>query len=308
MILILIFSALIYQLTASQNTSASSIKTSTKLLIIFNNAIIISIYRHILMSDIKLEFVGKQVKDMYGAYVGKVIGLVTDIDGSIESVGVDCGSIGLKQLLYEQLLVQGDYVIFIPKWRMEAQKLLRQKSLTIKRVKALENLVEENDLMKDDAEVLHLIYEKRLVDLENNEQDVINALNSRLQELDSQSTTIKTIIFDAKLQYRSNDIGEDTYQQINTNSIELLDRIKLEKDEITSFLSRITQPYVEAPTVEFEETKIESQEIIEEVSEVEPISEDINNNEKQESATSEDVQNDETESNWLNEVLTRDTA
>lgn len=264
------------------------------------------------MSDIKLEFVGKQVKDMYGAYVGKVIGLVTDIDGSIESVGVDCGSIGLKQLLYEQLLVQGDYVIFIPKWRMEAQKLLRQKSLTIKRVKALENLVEENDLMKDDAEVLHLIYEKRLVDLENNEQDVINALNSRLQELDSQSTTIKTIIFDAKLQYRSNDIAEDTYQQINTNSIELLDRIRLEKDEITSFLSRITQPYVEAPTIELEETKIESQEIIDEVSEAEPISEDINNNdnENRESAPSEDVQNNEAEaeSNWLNEVLTRDTA
>ncbi|MGI8720052.1 MAG: CdvA-like protein, partial [Nitrososphaeraceae archaeon] len=248
--------------------------------------------------------------DMYGAYVGKVIGLVTDIDGSIESVGVDCGSIGLKQLLYEQLLVHGDYVIFIPKWRMEAQKLLRQKSLTMKRVKALENLVEENDLMKDDAdaEVLHLKYEKRLIDLENNEQDVINALNSRLQELDSQSTTIKTIIFDAKLQYRSNDIAEDTYQQINTNSIELLDRIKLEKDEITSFLSRITQPYVEAPTIELEETKIESQEIIDEVSVAEPISEDINNNEKQESAPSEDVQNDETESNWLNEVLTRDTA
>lgn len=262
------------------------------------------------MSDIKLEFVGKQVKDMYGAYVGKVIGLVTDIDGSIESVGVDCGSIGLKQLLYEQLLVQGDYVIFIPKWRMEAQKLLRQKSLIIKRVKALENLVEENDLMKDDAEVLHLKYEKRIVDLENSEQDVINALNSRLQDLDSQSTTIKTIIFDAKLQYRSNDISEDTYQQINTNSIELLDRINLEKDEITSFLSRITQPYVEAPTIELEETKIESQEIIEEVSEAEPISGDINNNEKQESAPSEDVQNDEaeTESNWLNEVLTRDTA
>jgi hypothetical protein len=262
------------------------------------------------MSDIKLEFVGKQVKDMYGAYVGKVIGLVTDIDGSIESVGVDCGSIGLKQLLYEQLLVQGDYVIFIPKWRMEAQKLLRQKSLTIKRVKALENLVEENDLMKDDAEVLHLKYEKRLVDLENNEQDVINALNSRLQELDSQSTTIKTIIFDAKLQYRSNDIAEDTYQQINTNSIELLDRIKLENDEITSFLSRITQPYVEAPSIELEETKIESQEIIDEVSEAESISEDINNNENEnrESAPSEDVQNDEAESNWLNEVLTRDTA
>lgn len=260
------------------------------------------------MSDIKLEFVGKQVKDMYGAYVGKVIGLVTDIDGSIESIGVDCGSIGLKQLSYEQLLVQGDYVIFIPKWRMDAQKLLRQKNLTLKRVKALENLVADNDLMKDDAEVLHLIYEKRLVDLESNEQDVINTLNSRQQELDLQSTTIKTIIFDAKLQYRSNDIVEETYQQISTNSTQLLDRIKLEKDEINSFLSRITQPHTELVSNESEDKNINpSQEDIDHVSEVES-NPDIENDEKLRSTSSDDTQGDEAEGNWLNEVLTKDTT
>jgi hypothetical protein len=264
------------------------------------------------MSDIKLEFVGKQVKDMYGAYVGKVIGLVTDIDGSIESIGVDCGSIGLKQLSYEQLLVQGDYVIFIPKWRMDAQKLLRQKNLTLKRVKALENLVADNDLMKDDAEVLHLIYEKRLVDLESNEQDVTDTLNSRQQELDLQSTTIKTIIFDAKLQYRSNDIVEETYQQISTNSTQLLDRIKLEKDEINSFLSRITQPHSEVVSNEFsnqsEDKNISpSQEDIDHVSEVES-NPDIENDEKLRSTSSGDTQGDEVEGNWLNEVLTKDTT
>ena len=277
-------------------------------MIIFNYAIIISECHFNLMSDIKLEFVGKQVKDMYGAYVGKVIGLVTDIDGSIESIGVDCGSIGLKQLSYEQLLVQGDYVIFIPKWRMDAQKLLRQKNLTLKRVKALENLVADNDLMKDDAEVLHLIYEKRLVDLEGNEQDVINTLNSRLQELDLQSTTIKTIIFDAKLQYRSNDIVDETYQQISTNSTELLDRIKLEKDEINSFLSRITQPHSEVVSNELEDKNINpSQEDTDHVSEVDS-NPDIENDEKLRSTSSGDAQGDEVEGNWLNEVLTKDTT
>jgi len=263
------------------------------------------------MSDIKLEFVGKQVKDMYGAYVGKVIGLVTDIDGSIESVGVDCGSTGLQKLSYDQLLVQGDYVIFIPKWRMDAQKLQRQKNLTLKRVKALENLVEENDLMKDDAEVLHLIYEKRLADLESNEQEVVNTLNSRLRELDVQSTTIKTIIFDAKLQYRSNDILEETYQEINANSAELLDRIQLEKDEINSFLSRITQPYSEITTNESEDKSVdlaqtEDQHVEQTIMEtVTSNSEDIK---EQNSAVSSESQDDETEGNWLNEVLTKDTT
>lgn len=263
------------------------------------------------MSDIKLEFVGKQVKDMYGAYVGKVIGLVTDIDGSIESVGVDCGSTGLQKLSYEQLLVQGDYVIFIPKWRMEAQKLLRQKNLTLKRVKALENLVEENDLMKDDAEVLHLIYEKRLVDLESNEQEVVNTLNSRLRELEVQGTTIKTIIFDAKIQYRSNDILEETYQEINTNSTELLDRIQLEKDEINSFLSRITQPYSEIVTNgskdnNIDQTQIEEQHVDE--TGMETDTSDSENIKEQTSTVFGDSQDDEMEGNWLNEVLTKDTA
>ena len=263
------------------------------------------------MSDIKLEFVGKQVKDMYGAYVGKVIGLVTDIDGSIESVGVDCGSTGLQKLSYEQLLVQGDYVIFIPKWRMEAQKLLRQKNLTLKRVKALENLVEENDLMKDDAEVLHLIYEKRLVDLESNEQVVVNTLNSRLRELEVQGTTIKTIIFDAKLQYRSNDILEETYQEINTNSTELLDRIQLEKDEINSFLSRITQPYSEIVTNGSEDRNIDQTQTEEQHVDGMGMETETSGSEaikEQNSTVFGDSQDNEIEGNWLNEVLTKDTA
>ena len=197
------------------------------------------------MSELKLEFVGKQVKDMYGTHIGKVIGLVTDIDGSIESVGVDCGSVGLKQLPYEQLLVQGDYVIYIPRWRMDAQKLVRQKSLTLKRIKALQDLVADNDQMKSDAEIVYLKYENRLRALEGEEHGVINTLKSRLEELDSQAASIKTVVFDAKLQYRSNDMTEETYQQVNMNANELLGHINLEKEEISNFLTRISQHTVD---------------------------------------------------------------
>ena len=197
------------------------------------------------MSELKLEFVGKQVKDMYGTHIGKVVGLVTDIDGSIESVGVDCGSVGLKQLPYEQLLVQGDYVIYIPRWRMDAQKLVRQKSLTLKRIKALQDLVADNDQMKSDAEIVYLKYENRLRALEGEEHVVINTLKSRLEELDSQAASIKTVVFDAKLQYRSNDMTEETYQQVNMNANELLEHINLEKEEISNFLTRISQHTVD---------------------------------------------------------------
>ena len=197
------------------------------------------------MSELKLEFVGKKAKDMYGTYIGKVIGIVTDVDGSIESVSVDCGSAGIKNLPYEQLLVQGDYVIFIPKWRLDAQKLLREKSMALKRIKALQEIVSENDNMKDDAELAYLKYEKRLDKLNENTTEIIERLHQRISELDIESKRIKAVLFDAKLQYKSNEITEEIYQQIGLNTNDLLDHINLEKTEIKNIMNRFTQQTLE---------------------------------------------------------------
>lgn len=70
------------------------------------------------------DIVGREVKDMYGTLVGKVLGTLTDIDGSIQTVGVDCGSEGLKQIQYEQLVLQEDIVIYIPKWRLDRKSVV----------------------------------------------------------------------------------------------------------------------------------------------------------------------------------------
>src|SRR5919107_6049733 len=197
------------------------------------------------MSELKLEFVGKKVKDMYGTYIGKVIGIVTDVDGSIESVSVDCGSTGIKNLPYEQLLVQGDYVIFIPRWRLDAQKLLREKSLTLKRIKALQEIVSENDNMKDDAELFYLKYEKRLDKLGENTKEIIDRLHQRISELDTELKRMKLVLFDARLQYKSSEITEDIYQQISLHTNELIDHINLENSEIKNIINKLTQQTVD---------------------------------------------------------------
>ena len=193
------------------------------------------------MSEVKLEFIGKQVKDMYGTYMGKVIGMVTDIDGSIESVSVDCGYAGLKQLVYEQLLVQGDNVIFIPKWRLDVQKLLRQKNLALQRIKALQEMVTANDLMREDVELVYIKYQKRLQDLEDKVKIVLEQLQERLNQIDTESQNIKSVLFDAKLQYRSNEITEETYQQISLSTNDLIEHVNLEKGEINNVISRLSQ-------------------------------------------------------------------
>lgn len=197
------------------------------------------------MSEEKLGFVGKQVKDIYGTYIGRVVGIITEIDGEIETVGVDCGSAGLKQLPYEQLVIQGDYVFFIPKWRLEAQKLLRQKSLTLKRIKALQDIVAENDSMKEDAELVSIKYEKKLHELEDAEKVVGDKLQARVAELDAEARNIKAVLFDAKLQFRSNEMREETYQQIKVQTDELLEHIVNEKTEIANVRTKMAQQTLE---------------------------------------------------------------
>ena len=197
------------------------------------------------MSEEKLGFVGKQVKDIYGTFIGRVVGIITEIDGEIETVGIDCGSGGLKQLPYEQLVIQGDYVFFIPKWRLDAQRLLRQKSLTLKRIKALQDIVAENDSMKEDAELVYVKYEKKLVELEGMEKQVNDTLNSRIGELDAEARNIKAVLFDAKLQFRSNEMKEETYQQIKVQTDELIEQINNEKTEIGNVRTKLAAQTIE---------------------------------------------------------------
>lgn len=216
------------------------------------------------MSEEKLGFVGKQVKDIYGTYIGRVVGIITEIDGEIETVSVDCGSSGLKQLPYEQLVIQGDYVFYIPKWRLEAQKLLRQKSLTLKRIKALQDIVSENDAMKDDAELVYLKYDKKLQDLEESQKAIDGKLQSRIVELDTESKNVKGVLFDAKLQFRSNEMKEETYQQIKIQTDELLEHIANEKTEIANVRTKLANQTLENITAATSESTSDSQSPIQE--------------------------------------------
>ena len=185
------------------------------------------------------DIVGREVKDMYGTLVGKVLGTLTDIDGSIQTVGVDCGSEGLKQIQYEQLVLQEDIVICIPKWRLQAQKFLREKGLTIRRINALEDIVSENGEMKDDAEIIHNKYKSKLATLDQIESKIKSEFLVRLGEIEDQEKMVKEILFDAKVQIKSEEITESTFTTIQMHANNILERFSHEKAEIDKVQKRI---------------------------------------------------------------------
>ena len=195
------------------------------------------------------DIIGKNVKDMYGTFMGKVVGTITDIDGSIQSVGIDCGSQGLQQVQYEQLVAQNDVVIFIPKWRLDSQRLIREKQLTLRRLKALIDIVSENDDMKADAEIIHEKYKSKLVSLDETESQIKAKLEARLTELDDQMKSAKMLLFDAKVQFKSNEISDTTFETVKSCTNEVIEHVTHETAEISNVKSRIADLELEVQEI-----------------------------------------------------------
>ena len=214
------------------------------------------------MSNDDMEIIGKPVKDMYGTSMGKVIGTMTDIDGSIQTVGVDCGSQGLQQIPFEQLVTQGEVVIFIPKWRLESQRLLREKGLTLRRLKALMDIVSENDEMRDDAAIINDKYKSQLITFEEAEKEINSKLETRLGELDEQMKAVKMLVFDAKVQFKSNEISESMFESVKTHTTDLIEHITHENAEISNVQRRIAdlnmevQQALEAPPKHLQDSAV----------------------------------------------------
>ena len=223
---------------------------------------VIQISKLIHMTHDDIEIIGKNVKDMYGTFMGKVVGTITDFDGSIQSVGIDCGSQGLQQIQYEQLVVQGEVVIFIPKWRLDSQRLIREKQLTLRRLKALIDIVSENDDMKTDAEIIHEKYKSKLVSLDETEHEIKAILEARLTELNEQMKSAKMLSFDAKVQYKSNEISDATFETVKSCTTEVIEHVTHETAEIANVKSRIADLELEVqeitapPTPDIQESAV----------------------------------------------------
>ena len=191
------------------------------------------------MSNCDVAIIGKPVKDMYGAPMGKILGTSTDVDGTIQTVGINCGSEGLKQIAFDQLVVQAEVVIFIPKWRLDSQRLLKQKELVIRRLNALMEIVSDNDSMKSDAEIIHEKYNTKLMTLQRTEYEINSELDNRVVEIEEQEKSVKVLLFDAKVQLKSNEISQETFDHVQKETDEMLQHMKHEKDEISKVKSRL---------------------------------------------------------------------
>ena len=101
------------------------------------------------------------------------------------------------------------------------------------------NIVSDNDEMKSDAELIHQTYKSKLHNLDEMEEKIKTKLTMRLEEMNEQEKSIKVILFDAKVQFKSGELSEATFESVQKYTHNILERLSHESTEVTNIQSRI---------------------------------------------------------------------
>ena len=106
-------------------------------------------------------------------------------------------------------------------------------------------IVSDNDTMKSDAELIHEKNRTKLMTLQKTEEEINSELEQRVDEINSQVKAVKVLLFDAKVQCKSNEISQETFEQVQKETDEMLQHMKHEKDEIAKIKSRLANLSIE---------------------------------------------------------------
>jgi uncharacterized lipoprotein NlpE involved in copper resistance len=100
--------------------------------------------------------------------------------------------------------------------------------------------------MKADAEIIHEKYKSKLVSLDETESEIKVKLEARLTELDEQMKSAKMLLFDAKVQFKSEEISDSTFETIQKHCNNLLERLSHERVEVGNVQRRIEELSLES--------------------------------------------------------------
>lgn len=193
-------------------------------------------------SETLRKLIGKSVKDIYGRYVGKVVGLVVDISGQLKSIGVDEGSGNFVEYHNSRILLDNETLVIVPNWKMDIEKIKRESTISQKRFLALEELSKEGEIPQYVYEEMYKQYSENIHRLQESYKTLTEELKGRIEELDCQREDLEKFLGNVKVQYKTSEIDEETYRVASENVTMMRDRDSKEKDDIFAILNSLSSP------------------------------------------------------------------
>ncbi|TMI32758.1 hypothetical protein E6H29_01570 [Candidatus Bathyarchaeota archaeon] len=162
---------------------------------------------------------GRGVNDIYGRFVGRVIGIDRNPFGEMEGVQVESVGNSIITFKARQIALTPKAVTVTPEWKLEVEDVVSELSTLRKRVTALEQL---NDAREIDGEIYAEILEaQRAGYLERVKmgEALAGSVKSQLGTVAGQIASLTKHLVNAKLDHKSGQL-DDAALKLAQSSIE----------------------------------------------------------------------------------------
>ena len=183
------------------------------------------------------RYMGKRVRDVYGRYIGFVVGLTKDPFGDLRSIGVDSGERGLVEFPGQCVNGDGDSLLLLSGWRVDSDKLRREAVLVNNRIQAVEELIKEGEITQEEYQEFQKVYQGYRAKLDEVRKVLDEKIKRRVQDLDRESKEIKRLTTNVKVQFKSGEIDAESFRASLQYATVMKERVEKEKADISSTVS-----------------------------------------------------------------------
>ncbi len=191
-----------------------------------------------MQSSEAVGFLGKPVEDLYGRYVGAVIGFSLKTNGEVESVGVDQGSGSFTEVKATRLVLHDQALIVVPVWKADVMRITGETGVLDKRISALHELAKDPKDVGPEAlaqyDQLRSQYEMRLAKIQESSEKLFQEMSSRTEDLDRADQAMAKFLVNVNIQFRSGEISEASFQVIIEQFETMKARNAKEREELAT--------------------------------------------------------------------------
>ena len=179
-------------------------------------------------------------KDVYGRFVGHVVGISHDTMGDVTAIQVEHGGGRLIEYPITQVSINKSFVVLIPKWKVENNIIQKEWTLTQKKIFALDNLLKAGKISQVVYESLwKKEFEPVIKKLRKKSEALLNDLKSRHNELGFQIGKFENSIANIELERIVGGMDDQTYKTAHDSIKSMLDSAMSEKKDIEAALEQL---------------------------------------------------------------------
>jgi len=191
--------------------------------------------------DLKI-FLGKAIVDSHQRPIGKIVSIYTNIRNEVTSVEIETANGDFSNCSSRQLVLEGNNIVYLHDWELEAEELRTEIDLASKRVKALDDLFRSGDIEKEIYDEMKREHGSSIQKFEDMRRKLIESLSARKTGLHDQIRELETSLANNKMQHASAEIGDEAYSGMCDSIRAGLKRMLSEKRYVEETVEQLTTP------------------------------------------------------------------